>query len=72
MKYKDQQAQVWDGQAATKYADESDLYGFELEGNYNVNENLQVYGTFSYLKSEYGNYSSTAYQLPMSSRICIK
>ena len=39
---------------------------FELEGNYNVNENLQIYGTFSYLKSEYGNYSSTAYQLPMT------
>ena len=68
MKYKDQQAQVWDGQAAIlSNADESDLYGFELEGNYNVNENLQVYGTFSYLKSEYGNYSSTAYQLPMTS-----
>ena len=29
MKYKDQQAQVWDGQAAIlSNADESDLYGF--------------------------------------------
>jgi len=67
MKYKDQQAQVWDGQAAIlSNADESDIYGIEIEGNYSVNENLQVYGTFSYLKSEYGNYSSTAYELPMT------
>ena len=67
MKYKDQQAQVWDGQAAIlSNADESDIYGIEIEGNYSVNENLQVYGTFSYLKSEYGNYTSTAYELPMT------
>jgi len=49
MKYKDQQAQVWDGQAAIlSNADESDIYGLEIEGNYNINENLNVYGTFSY------------------------
>ena len=67
MKYKDQQAQVWDGQAAIlSNADESDIYGLEIEGNYNINENLNVYGTFSYLKAEYGNYSSTAYELPMT------
>ncbi len=31
-----------------------------------LNENLQVYGTLAYLNSEYGNYSSTAYEVPMT------
>jgi iron complex outermembrane recepter protein len=65
--YSDLQSQVWDGFGTIlSNADDATMYGFEVDGVYNVTESFQIRATAAYLHSEYGEFIGTAFDLPNS------
>jgi iron complex outermembrane receptor protein len=65
--YTDLQSQVWDGFGTIlSNADDATMYGFELDGLYNLTDNFQIRATAAYLNSEYGEFIGTAFELPNS------
>jgi iron complex outermembrane receptor protein len=65
--YTDLQSQVWDGSASIlDNAEDAEIFGIEVDASFNVTEEFLVRATASWLDTEYGNFVSTAFELPNS------